>query len=184
MNVDEAVHQTVERLRRIRWERPGHRAWSRAVLLREYLRRVAQWRAAYDCSPDTPFFDIAACVESSIRVQPELIDGLSKELDERGAELDVIYLVPHIVNWTALRATPGVRLPDLEDPFEPLMLMFERGGGFHMEQGVNLEWITVSLRGWRDRLNEQPMASLDPEALDKIDEEGSMKQFGYRIEPL
>jgi hypothetical protein len=179
------MHDMVARLAQISWERHGHRAWSKAALLKEYFRRAARWSTALACTPRTPFFDIAACVDPAIRADPAAIDQLTQIANQGGANWGVAHVLPFIVHWSALRATPGIVLPGLKDPFEPLILLFERDGGYHMEQGgVNLEWMTMRVSGWRDRAADQPMASFDPQLLDQIDQAGSMEQFGHPPKPL
>jgi hypothetical protein len=94
---------------------------------------------------------------------------------------NVARIAPFILHWAALPASPD---SELEDPFEPLILLFERGGGFHTENGqVNLEWKSVRMAGWRDRAGDPPMASFDTDALDEIDRAGSLAQFGYLMGP-
>lgn len=74
--------------------------------------------------------------------------------------------------------------PGLEDPFEPLILLFERGGGFHFDHGeVNLEYIGASLQGWRKFADRPPMPSFAAADLDEIDRAGSVAQFGYVVGP-
>lgn len=185
MTPDEAVRAMAERLSAVNWERHGDKAWSKAALLKEYFRRAAQWAAAYDCDSPVPFFDIAACVDSTVRADQALIDDLVSRADTRGSR-SVKRLLPFILHWAALRATPGIEFPaHLEDPFEPLIRLFERGGGFHTENGeVDLEWKSVRMAGWRKRADSPPMPSLTPEVLDAIDRAGSIAQFGHVIEPL
>ncbi|MBL7260843.1 hypothetical protein [Paractinoplanes lichenicola] len=66
----------------------------------------------------------------------------------------------------------------LEDPYEPLLLLFERGGGFHIENGVvDLEWKSVRIAAWRSRATDPP-AGLAPEVLDEIDRAGAAARFG------
>lgn len=38
------------------------------------------------------------------------------------------------VRWAALRAEGKVKLPELPDPYEPILLMFERGRGYSVGQ--------------------------------------------------
>ncbi|MBM2622941.1 hypothetical protein JIG36_46325 [Actinoplanes sp. LDG1-06] len=82
-------------------------------------------------------------------------------------------------------AASSADLPDdLEDPFEPLIQLFERGGGFHTEKGaVNLEWKSVRMAGWRDRAEAPAMSSFAADALDEIDRTGSLAQFGRVVGP-
>lgn len=184
MTPDEAVHAMADRLSAIDWERRGDKTWSKAALLKEYFRRAAQWAAAYDCDTSVPFYDIAACVDPSVRAGQDAVHDVLERVEAGGR--NVARIAPVILHWAALRATPGVDLPgELEDPFEPLILLFERGGGFHTENGeVDLEWKSVRMAGWRDRADDPPMAGFAADALDEIDRAGSLAQFGYVIGPL
>ncbi|MFI5897397.1 hypothetical protein ACIA5D_45630 [Actinoplanes sp. NPDC051513] len=183
MTPDEAVRAMAERLSAIDWERRGDKTWSKAALLKEYFRRAARWAAAFDCDTPVPFYDIAACVDPSIRASEGAVDDVLDKVAAGGRS--IARIAPFLLNWAALRATPGIDLPgELEDPFEPLILLFERGGGFHTENGqVNLEWKSVRMAGWRDRANDAPMGSFATDVLDEIDRAGSLAQFGYIMGP-
>ena len=186
MTADEAVRTTADRLSAIDWERHGDRAWSKAALLKEFFRRAARWADAYGCDAKVPFFDIAACVDPSVRADPALVDQVLARIAAGHGGWNVKQVAPFVLHWAALSGSPGFsRPPGLEDPFEPLLLLFERGGGFHTENGeVNLEWKSVRMTGWRKRADDPPLPSLAPEALDEIDRAGSIAQFGRVIEPL
>ena len=183
MRPDEAVADMAARLGAVDWTRHGDKAWSKAALLKEYLRRAAQWAIAYECDTRTPFFDIAVCVDPSVRVDQAVVDELVKKVEPGG--WDATHVAPFIVRWAALRAREDVDLPaDLDDPFLPLILLFERGGGFHTENGeVNLEWKSVRLTGWRKRATDPPLPSFAADHLDELDRAGSLAQFGYVMGP-
>jgi hypothetical protein len=67
------------------------------------------------------------------------------------------------LHWAALTAAPDVVLPDLPDPFEPLVWMFERGGGFVLESGfIDVGLASVRWQTWRDHLREEPIVALHP----------------------
>jgi hypothetical protein len=181
MKPDEAVTAMAARLGAADWERYGDKAWSKAALLREYFRRAARVSAAYGCESPVPFFDLAACLNAGVRADQGVIDELLARIKKGGR--NGTHVAPFILHWAALLATPGTDFPaELEDPFEPLILMVERGGGFHTENGeVNLEWLAVPMAGWRKHADRAPMASFAPEVLDEIDRAGSIAQFGYVI---
>ncbi|HET6480417.1 MAG TPA: hypothetical protein VFG35_10320 [Actinoplanes sp.] len=183
MTPDEAVQEMAERLSAIDWERRGDQAWSKAALVKEYFRRAARWAATYGCDSPVPFFDIAACVDSAVRADQRVVDDVLEKVDAGGR--NVARIVPFILQWAALSASAGIEIPaDLQDPFEPLLLLFERGGGFHIENGeVNLEWKSVRMAGWRDRADDPPIASFATDVLDEIDRAGSIAQFGYVMGP-
>ncbi|WP_436528892.1 hypothetical protein [Actinoplanes sp. HUAS TT8] len=186
MTPEESVRATATRLAAVDWGRHGDRAWSKAALLKEYFRRLACWAAAYDCDSPVPFFDLARCVSPDVSVDQEVLDDLLRALEAKGAGRNIAQVTPFILRWAALRATPGTEFPaHLEDPFEPLVLLCERGGGFHTEHGaVDLELKSVRMAGWRRRAEDPPMPSFAPEDLDEIDRAGSIAQFGYVIDSL
>ncbi|MFD0524977.1 hypothetical protein [Paractinoplanes durhamensis] len=169
-----------ERLLAIDYRRHGDKSWSKAALLGEYFRRAA----AYDCGSRTPFFDIALCVDPSIRAAQQYVDSVVEGVHPQGRSA-ITTVAPFMLHWAALRADPSFVMPlEPADPFEPLILMFERDGGFHTENGeVNLEYRAVPMRRWRERSGAAPMPSFAPEVLDEIDRAGSLKQFGYVMGP-
>ncbi|WP_305783021.1 hypothetical protein [Symbioplanes lichenis] len=183
MTPDESVRVTADRLRAVSWQGHGYRSWSRAALLKEYFRRAARWAKAFQCEPDNVFFDIAGCVDPGVRADQQAIDEVLAAVEEGGWY--VTRLTPSILHWAAVRAVPGFTMPEgLEDPFEPLIVLFERDGGFHLENGfVDLDYVSVPTRGWRERDNDPAIASLDPADLDDMDRAGSLAQFGRVLGP-
>jgi hypothetical protein len=184
MTPHESVAAMAARLSAVDWQRHGDKCWSKAALLREYFRRAAHWAAAYQCDAPIPFFDIAHCVSPGARADQHVVSDVMEKVKAGGGGA-VAHIVPYILHWGALRATREIVLPaDLEDPFEPLVLLFERDGGFHTANGfVELEYLAVRMQGWRAQADKPPMASFAPEALDEIDRAGSLAQFGYVIGP-
>ena len=75
------------------------------------------------------------------------------------------------MRFAALREVPGVELPDLPDPFEPLLLLWERGGEVVLDElgGAYFGTAYVGARTWAERVSEEPVVSLDPAVLDGID---------------
>lgn len=181
MTPDDAVHAMADRLSAVNWERHGHRCWSKAALLKEYFRRAARWADAYRCDTPVPFFDIAACADPTVRADQRVIDELLAKVD---GGWDVDHTIPYVLHWAALGGS-GFALPaGLDDPFEPMVLLFERDGGFHTENGeVDLEYLSVSMRRWRARADDPPMAGFGTGALDEIDRTGSLAQFGHIMGP-
>jgi hypothetical protein len=71
-----------------------------------------------------------------------------------------------------------------EDRAWPATPLPPRGGGFHIENGeVNLEWKSVRMAGWRNRIDDPPMTTFVAGALDEIDQAGSLAQFGSAEPP-
>ncbi|GLZ00263.1 hypothetical protein [Actinoplanes sp. NBRC 103695] len=111
-----------------------------------------------------------------------MIDRVVEDVPRVGPNA-ITRLALFILHWTVLRATPGFSMPaDLDDPFDPLIWVFERDGGFHMENGeVNLEYLTLFPRVWRTDL--APLKAFGQQDLDEIDRAGSMAAFGYVLGP-
>ncbi|OJF13201.1 hypothetical protein [Couchioplanes caeruleus] len=184
MTADESVLAMADRLSAIDYARHGHRSWSKAALLKEYFRRIAQWVDAYGCDTRNPFFDLAQCIDPGIRADPEVVESVLRTVG-RGPVNAITEVVPFILHWAALRGRHGADLPpDLDDPFEPLILLFERDGGFHFEKGfIELENLSVRVGLWRKLADRPPMPSFASEDLDAIDRAGSIAQFGYVVGP-
>ena len=77
-----------------------------------------------------PFSDLAGAVDPEVEVDPALLDRLAPD-----DEPDDLYPVPPrfaaaVVRWAALGDLPRQRFPQLGDPYEPLLVMFARGGGY------------------------------------------------------
>jgi hypothetical protein len=183
MTPDESVRAAAARLNAVDWQRHGYRTWSKAKLMLEYFRRIAQWSDAYECAEPVPFFDLARYVDPEVRADPDVVEEAVRRA--AGGGWNAQQTVPYILHWAAVRATPGRVFPaGLTDPFEPLLLLFERDGGFHTSNGyAEMEYLSVPLAKWRERASRPPMPSLDPATLDEIDRAGSMKQFGYVMGP-
>ncbi|MER7107812.1 hypothetical protein [Streptomyces sp. NPDC000229] len=152
------------------WDTADDRAGSRAALLREFLRRSALWAQALDATDEWPFFDIAASVDPSVRAPSDLV----AELDEYSADhvpgLRARKLCQFALHWAALEDAGVESARRHANPFEPLLLLFERGGAFNVENGVvDLAMYRVPIGRWQSHVDEEPLASLDPVALDQLD---------------
>lgn len=170
MTQPEGVEAVAARLRAIDWQENDDRTRSRVALLREYLRRAARWAGHLDSLAEWPFFDIAARVNSAIRADPDLVARLNNHLARQPIWNDVRRTCEWTLHWAALRAAPGVDLPALEDPFEPLIRMYERGGGFTRESGFfQVDLAGFPRRSAEDYLALSPLLDLDDAALDEID---------------
>jgi hypothetical protein len=163
---------TLTRLLAVDWDPDfmvslGH-ARSRARLMSEYLRRAAWWVNELDGTSNWPFFDIAGRWAPAVHASPELAEQLDTLIcnspDWQGGACRAA------LRWAAM-LDAGIPLPPgLEDPFEPLLLMFERGGGFTGCGGfIDLGGSSVLQRTWRDHLSTEPVASLNVATLDALD---------------
>jgi len=144
---------------------------SRAKLMGEYLRRAAWWAHELDATGDWPFFDIAGRLTPDVSPPAHLVSELD-ELIATAIKIGVVAAACRdALGWAAV-LDAGVPFPSfLDDPFEPLLFMFQRGGGFTTEHGfIDLGGASVRRRTWRDHLTGQPVVVVTESALDELDE--------------
>ncbi|MEU8516845.1 hypothetical protein AB0C76_35445 [Kitasatospora sp. NPDC048722] len=161
----------VERLTTIDWrdeDTAFTHAASRSRLFREHLRRSALWTQAYEPAGDWPVVDLAASVDPTAQVDAELAARLDAFLEANVADVRAKALCRAALRWATLLDTSAARLPELDDPFEPLLLMLERGGwcGLVIENGVaDFAVARVPFGTWQDHLSTEPVVQLDSSAL-------------------
>ncbi|MFI0910001.1 hypothetical protein [Streptomyces abikoensis] len=173
---DDAPRALLERLRAIDWEdedAPYDHAESRAALLREHLRRTALWARVFGAELSWPYIDLAELIDPTVRAGNEVLAELRDYLDEEVGWPQVEATLVAAVHWAAFRSGTQVALPDLDDPYEPLLLMYERGGGFTIESGfIDLNGVEVRVKPLPAYASEEPVVALDSAALDTLDEDG------------
>ncbi|MDI1460613.1 hypothetical protein QEZ54_06525 [Catellatospora sp. KI3] len=167
MTVPTTPEAYVTRLRAVNWsdETMYARRRSRQVLMQEHLRRSAQWADLLQTDA-WPFPDLAAAVDPTIQADPALVSEVEELIGGSVAE----YVCLYALRWYTLRALPEVVLPDLPDPYEPLLAFFERGGDFTLITGhVDVGLALVPRWDVSRYLAAEPEADLDPATLDKLD---------------
>jgi hypothetical protein len=165
------VDSVADRILAVDWAGPLTRTRSRAALMREYLRRSAWWAQAVP-GAEWPFYDIAATVDPSVRADPAVVARVRIHLDRSLQGVMVQRTAEWALHFAALlesgRPLPAVQ-PSAANPFEPLILMFERGGGFRLGSGYAIEVDTAALRpgALAENLFDRPL--IDPARLDDLD---------------
>ncbi|EGG48270.1 hypothetical protein SGM_1565 [Streptomyces griseoaurantiacus M045] len=175
-----SCRSAVERLRGIDWVDDAaayEHANSRALLMREYLRRTAEWAEALGDREGWPFFDLAERVAPGVALAPEVEAALDEVLVE-ASPASLRQACRAAVRWAALREA-GTELPSgpSEDPYEPLLLMCERGGGYFIEQFIDLNGVMVPLGTVDSNLSTPPFPTLAPSTLDALDGEGAVTYY-------
>lgn len=135
---DERIAQTVARAQAIRWDQPDRdaREGSQIALMFELLRRMALWADALRCAEEWPFFSVVeqmargSSLARSILAQPALA-SIEEAFD--GWPSYPRRICSWFVQWSAIEGTGEVHAFGLPAPYEPAILMFERGGLFHIE---------------------------------------------------
>ena len=159
-----------ERLARVNWHGDVDRTRSRVALMKEYLRRASLWSHQFRAK-QWPFFDAAALVNPNIRASEELVS----EIVEKEEIIHQFPLVMDTCVWalhfSALRDS-GETLPDLPDMFEPLIVFYERGGGFGIDTTgmIQVDYAAMKRGSPASYWDEKPKTSIDSEALDLLDQ--------------
>jgi hypothetical protein len=148
---DSPSHLLTERALRFTWH--GDLALEDAVsLLRDYLKRAALWAEALHRPDAWPIFDIAALVAPELRAADEDVERLSRSLAHQTGP--VLRSLIAAVHWQEVKSSPQRAVYRLPDPFEPLVALYEKGGGFRPESGqlYDLGGVAVSVRSYADWL--------------------------------
>lgn len=151
-----AAERMVDRLVAVEWDddMAYARQRSRARLVREFLRRTALWARELGAENGWPYSDLAGALEPELTVDPDQLARLTIDpatcgdfpIQPKDGEL--------IVRWAALGDLPRQRFPHLDDPYEPLLILFDRGGSCRKLAG----WIELGY-------GEFPVGTLEDRAL-------------------
>ncbi|MEY9214289.1 hypothetical protein NI17_020545 [Thermobifida halotolerans] len=161
------VERLAERIRNIDWtERPGYRP-SQVNLMREYLRRSARW--SEETGSLWPFDDFARRIDFDVRADQKIVEEMQESLPTLVFPM-VVRTCSWALHFEALRDAE-IQIPDLPDPFEPLLLMYERGNSFSMEGTGYVEVGTTAIPKWSkdEYLSSEPFTHMDREQLDAVD---------------
>ncbi|MFJ2896717.1 hypothetical protein ACIO87_17755 [Streptomyces sp. NPDC087218] len=169
----EPPHAVLERLRAVDWygdwDTASSHSRSRALLMREYMRRAALWAQAYGAQEEWPFFDVTGVIDPAFRPAPEVEAELEDYVARNVGTPSTARTCRGAVRWAALRERGGVALPDLPDPYEPLLLMYGRGGGYSIEEFIDLYGAMIPYGNFESNLNAEPFLTLAPGTLDALD---------------
>lgn len=168
-----AAERMVERLLAVRWDDDAAYAQrrSRGRLTREFLRRTAQWALAVGAREGWPFSDLASAVDPAVEVDPALLARLESDPSAAGAFPVRPVHGALIVRWAALGALPRQRFPELDDPYEPLLALFDRGGGLMPYNGfIELGYGSYALRSLEERAGLEQVP-IDDATLAELDQE-------------
>ncbi|MFK0257442.1 hypothetical protein [Streptomyces sp. NPDC090445] len=179
----------LERLRAIDWkdetggagEAGGAAAWehaaSRALLMREYLRRSALWAQACGAEAAWPFFDVAEHLDAGAARTPPDVAAELEDLLNGLAPASLRTTCRAAVRWAAVRDAGQEPAGGLPDPYEPLLLMYERGGGYYLEEYVDLNGTMIPLGDVAGNAAAAPFLTLAPATLDAMDAEGETAYY-------
>jgi hypothetical protein len=167
------VAATLARLQAVDWNGGSgfeHRR-SRVRLMAEYLRRAALWAQALNATGEWPFFDITAHLAPAIQAPEDEAKDLEVLIYNHIGWSTVDRTARAILRWAAVKDAK-VPLPEgLDDPYEPLLLMFDRGGAWTTEAGfIDVDGGAIRQQTWLDHLKAEPRVALDQATLNALDE--------------
>src|SRR5690606_18130052 len=116
----------------IDWNCYSPKTASRKQLLKEYLHRSALWRKFLN-KAGGPFFDLAAELAPDVRAPFSQIDRLVENGDFKHQDLIVQQTCLWSIHYREIQAR-GIQTPPLPDMFDPLIIMYERGGGISLDK--------------------------------------------------
>ncbi|MFI7452202.1 hypothetical protein ACIBQX_32225 [Nonomuraea sp. NPDC049714] len=166
----------LDRLRAIDWsdmDRAFDQANSRALLMREYLRRAALW-ARHCGAGGWPFFAISQHVEPADRLPGDVAADLEEFMLSGVGPRSIATTCRDAVNWAALPSETKAGLPD---PYEPLLTLYERGGGFFIEEFIDLNGVMIRLGTVESNAAATPFLTLASATLDALDAEGEITYY-------
>ncbi|MER6843806.1 hypothetical protein [Streptomyces platensis] len=175
----DSAHTTLERLRAIDWSDDSasfDHANSRALLMREYLRRSALWARAYGAERSWPFFDVAEHVGAELQTPPD-VAAEAEDVLAGLAPTSLKRTCRAALRWAALCEARDDALADLPDPYEPLLLMLERGGGYFLLEYLDLNGAMIRLGDVESNASATPFLTLAPATLDALDAEGEITYY-------
>jgi hypothetical protein len=137
--------------------------------MQEYLRRAALWSRELGTGDDWPWGDIAARVVPDVQPLQGMAEQVEKLISQHSMWPPLAATCRGALHWAALLDS-GTAIPNLPDPYEPLLLMFERGGGFMVENRfIDLDGASVVRQTMDFCLAMTPFTDLSPEALNALD---------------
>ena len=174
MTASTLSEEMLQRIMAIDWDAAPDfdREYSHVQLFREFLRRSAVWAKDLHCLEKWPLFDIAEAVDATIRAKPELLTRLHAHFADpsRWTTSFTQDACERALHWSALREVRDAQLDQLDDPYEPLIQMYERGGVVGPEHAnFQVDSVLVTKKTWVWYLRDQPFAVLDPDWLDTLD---------------
>ncbi|WUU87320.1 hypothetical protein OHA34_22755 [Spirillospora sp. NBC_01491] len=152
----------------MQWMERARRRQSQVLLMQEFLRRSSWWAVELE-SEEWPFFDVARLVDPQVRADEEMIREVTEDLDS-GMGWYERRICAWALHFEALRDA-GVALPDLPHPFEPLIVMFERGSEISVDGGgiIDIDFLGFRRGRARDHLTDKQLVPLEVDLLDALD---------------
>ncbi|GAA1074869.1 hypothetical protein [Nocardiopsis composta] len=163
------LERQFERILAIDWSHRRGGSRSQEALVREYLRRAAWWGKTLQ-APGWPFIDPAEALAPDVPAPAELMDRLFQDEHFLNRGLHEVKSCARSLRLAAVRDA-GRPVPPFPDLFEPIIVLFERGGGFSLDKSRMMHAGGAAFHiGIRTgHLHKKPGIPLDPKSLDALD---------------
>jgi hypothetical protein len=172
-------NKALQRFLEVEWTPQEQHARSQIFLIKEYMRRMALWANALNATKYWPFFDVIEQIDPSLSVPQTALFQFEKSVQGKYLKSFVKWSGEWYLRWSAHNHEPQIAAYNLPEPYEPLIISYERSGAFYVEHG---KWLTtpggtIHLRNWEDFNQPQPIVELDNLILDRLDlENGNVKR--------
>ncbi|MCI0711295.1 MAG: hypothetical protein L0154_14155 [Chloroflexi bacterium] len=175
------VEQTLTRILSHEWTQQPLKL-SHVRLFEEFLYRYMLWIEGTGNRAEYSGFSLPSLFVEDINDIEEAYSIARKHLAKTGMSIHLSSFVLMSLHWAYLtenRLTPDLELPD---PYEPVLLFYERGGlvkrstvvkDFIITDGTQKRYIRRNI-GYRREYT--PLLSLEKDYLDKLDEESLPEQ--------
>jgi hypothetical protein len=151
-------------------------ARSSASLVREYLRRLAEWAELSEqliglAPRDALKVDLAGYLLPELVLAPDLVAGLE---GHRVHGMLAGPVLTNFVRWEAAAGHSALAESGLWEPYEPLVRLFERGGELFTHHGfIHVEHsVSFYPRELKEYFRLPPLLDLRDQALDRLDRGG------------
>lgn len=167
INIGKRFINAIARINSIDWNNiKSSEKISNAILVREYLRRATSFIYSVQVSVKYPFFSAAKAIGKELVIDIGRLCPILENPDNslyRG-------LCQFFLEWCTLADAGDSIAIEHEDLYEPIVKLFERGGGrFCIHHGeLIIDSAAFPLKYWYSNISAEPM-DINDAALDKYD---------------
>ncbi|MCI0714180.1 MAG: hypothetical protein L0154_28755 [Chloroflexi bacterium] len=166
-----------DRITAVKWEYDASRRRSHEALFKEYLRRQVLWLNALELTDHFPWYDLPQLINEDVRASTDATNWVRKHITFQvmNATMILTGVLEAALHWAALDEAHALPF-DLPNPYEPMVILYERGGTFTIESmfgrfvaGYDALGPSLPRGPWRRWYSKQPFVELDSGVLDRLD---------------
>jgi hypothetical protein len=140
--------------------------------MQEFLRRTALWAHAISVDRNWPLLSVAEALSARL---PSIKARLGlHELDHKAARQKTVFasrVAQWFLDWTVIERQDEVVAFKLLAPYEPAIVLLERGGYVHIENRMfQIRLASFPIRSVAAYLEQPPFVELDEQSLAAADE--------------